>query len=388
MRGALTIAGKDLRLQLRNNTLLLFGIVLPLGLAALFGTVLDDPGAGLRARYVVADEDHGPAATTFVDDVLGAVTAESTFDVTRVDAGAEATRLVDDGAADAAFIVPAGFSADVAAGRTATLRVVGAADAPIAAYVAGEIAESYATAVRGGQLAVAVTVAGGGRVDDPAGLAARARAAPPPLAVASGTAADRALGSRTFYPAGMAVFFLFFVAMLAVSTILAERATGTMPRLLAAPVGRTTILVGKLLGGVGVGLVAMTVLVVASTLLLGASWGPPLGVAALVAALVLAATSLMALVATAARTTEQATSWMSTLAVLLGMFGGTFAPLARVGDLAVLSYLTPHHWFLRGLADLAGADPWAALVPVAVLLGLAAVAATLTLLRIGKLVRL
>ncbi|GGM20678.1 hypothetical protein GCM10011608_01610 [Micromonospora sonchi] len=387
MRQIFVIATKDLRLHLRNSTLLLFGIVLPLGLAVLFSTVLDDPGGGFQARYVVADEDRGPAANAFVTDVLGALTAESTFDVQRVAAATEATRMVDRGAVDAAFIVPAGFSADIAAGRTATLRVLGDVDSPIAAYVAREIAQSYATEVRGGRLAVAVTVAGGGRVDDPAGFAARVQALPPPLTVSAGSTADHELASRTFYPAGMAVFFLFFVAMLSVSTILAERTTGTMPRLLAAPVRRPTILVGKLLGGVGIGLVAMSVLMVSSTLLIGARWGPPLGVAALVTALVLAATGLMALVATAARTTEQATGWMSTLAVLMGMFGGTFAPLARVEGLAVLSYATPHRWFLQGLTDLAGGDLRAVVVPVVVLLGLAAATFSLTLLRIGKLVR-
>ncbi|MFY1632976.1 ABC transporter permease [Solwaraspora sp. WMMB335] len=386
VRSVFVIAGKDLRQQLRNSTLLLFAIVLPLGIAALFSTVLDDPGGGFQARYLVVDEDHGPAADAFVDDVLGAVAEESTFAVDRAASVAEATRLVDTGAADAVFVLPAGFSAAVDAGRTATLRVVGGADAPLAAYVADQIARSYATDVGGVQLAVALTDAGGVPVDDPDALAARVRQLPAPLTLAADvTETDRVLASRTFYPAGMAVFFLFFVAMLSVNSILAERGTGTLARLLASPVPRPAILVGKLLGGVGTGVAAMTVLVVASTLLLGADWGPPAGVAALVVALVLAATGLMALVATVARSSEQATTWMSGLAVLLGMFGGTFAPLSQLGGLWVLSYLTPHRWFLQGLSDLAGGDVQAVLLPVAVLTGLAVTTTAVALLRIGKL---
>jgi ABC-2 type transport system permease protein len=175
--------------------------------------------------------------------------------------------------------------------------------------------------------------------------------------------------------------------MLSVSGLLAERSEGTMARLLATPTPRSVILIGKLAAGVVVAAAAMAVLVGVSTLVLGADWGDPRGVAALLVAVALAATGLMAVVATFAPSTEQATNWMSVISVVLGLFGGSFVPLAQLGVLAPISYLTPHRWFLRGISDLSGGGLSVVAGPVAVLLGFAALGFAVALLRAGKVVR-
>ena len=73
----------------------------------------------------------------------------------------------------------------------------------------------------------------------------------------------------------------------------------------------------------------------------------------LIVAGVLAATAVMALVATLASTPDQAQSWGSMAALVLGMLGGAFFPIAQAGGvLAALSLASPHAWFLRGLQEL------------------------------------
>jgi len=100
--------------------------------------------------------------------------------------------------------------------------------------------------------------------------------------------------------------------------------------------------------------------------LMGADWGAPLGVAALVIAGILAAVGVMGLVASFARTAEGANSLGSIVAVILGMLGGAFFPLGSGDDfLSKLSYITPHAWFLRGLGELAGGAPWTNALPSA-----------------------
>jgi ABC-2 type transport system permease protein len=113
------------------------------------------------------------------------------------------------------------------------------------------------------------------------------------------------------------------------------------------------------------------------------------GVAVLVVSGVAAATGIMAVVASLARSAEQASTWQSIVAVVLGVFGGAFFPVSQVGGaLAWLSYLTPHRWFLQGLADLSGgADTVAAVwLPALAMLGFAS-AGGIALLRTGSLVR-
>ncbi|MFI6482366.1 ABC transporter permease [Nonomuraea sp. NPDC050663] len=178
------------------------------------------------------------------------------------------------------------------------------------------------------------------------------------------------VGRSTELAAGSATFFLFFLAS-GMSGLLAEKRNGTLARLLAAPVGRRTILVAKLVAGMVLALASMAVLILATSLLLGADWGPPLQVAVLVVALVAAACGLSSVAAAFARTAEQAMNQQSALAVVLGIAGGALFPLP---DLEWLSRLTPHHWFLRGL----GPDA-EVLAPVAVLSGIALVTGSIAL---------
>jgi ABC-2 type transport system permease protein len=126
--------------------------------------------------------------------------------------------------------------------------------------------------------------------------------------------------------------------------------------MLAGPVAPVSIILGKAIGAFVTGIVAMTVLIAGTTLLIGADWGPPLGVALIAGAGVLSAIGVATLVASFARTAETAGAASSAVAITLAIFGGSFSPVSQGPEImSSLSLLTPHAWFLRGLADLHGA---------------------------------
>jgi ABC-2 type transport system permease protein len=178
------------------------------------------------------------------------------------------------------------------------------------------------------------------------------------------TADTRQLDASTYFASGLAVFFLFFTVNFGVTGLLEEERDGTLARLMASPIPRFSVIAGKAIVSFALGLVSMFILIVATTLLMDANWGAPLGVALLVVASVLAAIGIMGLVASAAKTPEGAANLGSIMAVVLGMLGGTFFPIAAGGDLlASLTYVTPHAWFLRGLAELSDGAPWTAVLP-------------------------
>jgi ABC-2 type transport system permease protein len=131
----------------------------------------------------------------------------------------------------------------------------------------------------------------------------------------------------------------------------------------------------------------MAVLAIATHFLLSAHWGNALGVALLIGSGVLAATCVMALVVTIARTPDQVQSWQSMVALVLGMLGGTFFPVAQAGGvLAALSLATPQAWFLRGIENMVGgAGPSAVIGPVAAILAFALVNGTFAAMRAGRL---
>jgi len=151
----------------------------------------------------------------------------------------------------------------------------------------------------------------------------------------------------------MAVFFLFFTVEFGVRGLLEEREEGTLSRLLVAPISPSSVIGGKALASFAVGLVSTTLLVFATTWLLDARWGDPLGVALLVLGGVLAAVGVTALVATLATTTAQAGAYVSIVAVVGGLLGGTFFPISQAGVLGTIRFLSPQGWLMEGFQELA-----------------------------------
>jgi ABC-2 type transport system permease protein len=267
--------------------------------------------------------------------------------------------------------------------------VVGSVDAATASDVARSVATSYVDGLNAARVAVAALVRAGVGLTpaDIQQVAEQTVHGAAPVALRDTSAAARLLDTKTYFAAGMAVFFLMFTVQFGVSSLIEERTEGTLPRLLAAPVSRASIVLGKLLTSVVLGVVSISVLVVGTSLLLGASWGNPAGVAMLIVAGVLAATGITAVIASLARTAEQAGSWQAVVAVTLGMLGGAFFPIQQSGSfMATVSLITPHAWFLRGLGNLAGGGVATVLPAVGALLLIAALTGAVALRRIGRVV--
>jgi ABC-2 type transport system permease protein len=391
MRAALVIALKDLRQRIRDRTAIVVAVVAPFGLAAIFSMLLGGvSGPELDLRYAVADLDGSELSAALREGPLAGVEEAGIAEVTDL-ADADAARsTVDAGDADAAVIVPAGFAAAVSAGDGAAIQIVGATDAGFATGILESLVTSYLAELDGIRLSVATALATGAvePADVPA-LVERASATEPPIGLTDVEVESRRMTQTTYFAASMAIFFLFFTAQFGVLSLLAERREGTLPRLVAAPIRPWSIVLGKALGSFALGLGAMGVLAVASTLLIGADWGNPVGAALLIVAAVVAAMGITALIATLARTEEQAGGWNGIVAVTLAILGGSFFDLTQGPEiLRQVSRITPHAWFLEGIATLTAAS--ASLVdialPLAALLGIGLVTGAIGMARASGLV--
>ncbi len=377
MRDALLIAGKDLRRRLRDRSAYIVGIIAPLGLAAIFSFVFNPiSDSSFTGTFGVVNNDGGQVAAMFVDQVLGGladsqkgvtiVSVESEADArARVEAGGDPASNATNGLS-AAFVIPTGFSNAVQAGQGTTLAVIGSPVNSTSAAIATAVAEGFADEVSAVNLEVRTYAASGGVVGP--STITDAAAYPSPIAVGDLSAETRRLDDTTTMTVGMAIMFLFFVAQEGVLGLLEERRDGTLARLLAAPISKASILGGKALAAYVLGIASMTVLAVASTLLLHAHWGNPVGVAILILAATFAAVGIMAVVSGFAKTDEQANTYTAIVAIALAIFGGSFFPVSQAGSaVQFLSKFTPHAWFIRGLGDLASGEI-AAVVPSALVL--------------------
>jgi len=354
MRAAIVIALKDLSQRIRDKSAILLGVVAPLGLAFIFSAIIPDATASSFNVHVgIVDNDHAAISAGFIDEVIPAVEDQGLLTATMFDDTDAALAEVETGSLDAVYIFPDGYSASVQSGGGGTVRMVRNVDATIAGQIAGAILDGYLAEVEAVTISVGTAAINGGQ--DIAAITAQAMDSPATVTLADTEASDRTLDTTTYFAAGMAVFFLFFTVQFGVSSLLEERLHGTLPRLLGAPISRWSVIGGKALTSFVLGVVSMVVLAVGTTVLIGANWGNPVGVAILMMAGVLAALGIMAVVAVISRTPEQAANWQSIVAVVLGLLGGTFFPLSQGPRLlALVSKLTPHAWFMQGLGDLSG----------------------------------
>lgn len=392
MGPAFRIAGKDLRQRLRDRSAVLLAVVLPLALALIFNAIFGGSATPSPFRFAVADLDEGRYAQIFVDDILAPLEADDIIKITPAADAATARGLAESGDVDAAFVLPAGFSAAVEGQGAAQIEVIGSIDAATGSEVARSLADSFTLDLNTVRLSMAAALGpqhASLSPDEIEAIAGRAVATSDPVTLRDVAAAEKILQPKTYFAAGMAVFFLLFTVQFGVASLLDERNEGTLARLLAAPIRRSAILFGKLLSSVLLGVISMTVLVVATSLIVGAQWGNPLGVALLIVAGVLAATGITGIVASLTRSPEQAGSWTAIIAVTLGLLGGAFFPISSAGGfVAGLSLLTPHAWFLRGLSELAGGGGVTSALPsVAALLALATVTGVFALLRLNRTVQ-
>ncbi len=400
MNAVLLIAWKDLRQRLRDRSFFIYGVAAPLALAYVFSLLLgplargipDPPtiglvdadrsavSAGLRS-LLGAVQDAGVISWREVALPVGAV-EPAPADLTSAVEG-EARRALAAGELDAVIVVPGGLLE--ALGREpATVRVLGTTSSLFGTQLAETLADSFLARLRAGTWAVAALSERGGVVLAPLVMAQVASAAQP-LVLVDRRTSERQLDLVTYMAAGMAVFFVFFIVQMGVAGLLDEEKDGTLARLLVAPIARRSIIGGKVLASVCVGVLSLLVLWGASTLLMGARWGEPAAVLLLLLSVVAAAAGVLMAVAAFARSAEAAGNVQSIVAITLGVLGGTFFPLPEAGGaLSLLMRVSPHFWFLRGMADAAGGGVQAALPDALAILVFAAVAGGLGWAAFGR----
>ncbi len=368
MRAALVIAGRILRQRVRDRSAIVFAVLTPLGLALAFAAIIPDYSGTFHTTIAVVDDDRGAAATALVEGPLGGLASAGIADLRSFPTEADARAAVASDEVGAAIVIPAGFTAAIHAAAPTEVRILGGSGV-IAREILRSTVNAFAEQVDASQLTIRTVAATGGAVD--ATTVEQVRASlqgDPPIAIADVLSAHRQASMATFYSAAMAIMFVFFATQYGALAILAERRVGTLNRLLAAPIGRASIILGGSIAGAVLGLLAMGVLVVATTLIGHAEWGDPVLVGLLVVAAVVAAIGISTLVATLAKTVEQAGGLNAIVALCMAAIGGVFIPLSQAPEiLARVSLITPHAWFLRAIDTLS--VPTAALGDIGQTLG-------------------
>jgi len=355
MRAALDIAAKDLKQRVRDRSALLIAIVAPFALAVLFSVMLGGIDQDFHADWAIVDLDGGEIAVALIDGPIAGMEEAEVISVTTLPDAEAAREAVDSGSAQTAIVIPPGFSDSAAAGAGASVEIISSPDATISAEVARSVLSAFTDQVDAIGISVATALIEarqlpGGTTTE--ALIELAQGTPDPIVIVDDAAEDRTASISTYYAAAMAILFVFLGAQFGVTSLLTEKRTGTLSRMVAAPLRPISILVGKSMVSMILAVVSMAVIVIGTAVLLGAHWGDPIAIGMLILAAALAATGIALLAVGFAKTEDQAGSLIAIVTISLAVLGGSFFPVAQgPGLMSQLSQLTPHHWFLKGIAD-------------------------------------
>lgn len=378
MKKLILIGLKDVKLIFRDRAALTFMLLAPflltIGLGFVTGQMGRSSTSGLAAIPVlVVNQDDGQLGQALADllrseDLAGLLLPTLVADATG------ARGQVDADQAAAAVIVPAGFSDSIIprsgqtpSGQAVKIEVYKNPGRPVSAGVIQAIVEGFISRVETGRVAGQVIVVQALT----AGLIAPDQAQDFAVAVGQRQTAASAAESlirlqfsasgeeqQPFNPMAymapsMALLFLMFTVTNGGRSLLAEKAQGTLARLLISPTTGAQALLGKLFGAYLTGVLQMLILTLTGSLLFGLRWGDPLGLLVLILAAVFGALGWGMLITALAQTPGQVSAVGTAVMLTFGILGGSFVQTNIMPSwFQWLSRLTPNAWGLDGFTIL------------------------------------
>lgn len=376
MSRVLTMVLSDLTQRVRDFSVLVFAVLVPLALMFVMNLVLSGVGEeGLSPITVAVAVPEGDPLGAVVPQVLGSASGGD-LRITLREAGADEVRdLVADGSAGLGVVVPDGFTAALTAGRGPQVEVVRGDDSGIAGSVVTAILDGTLAQLTAGTRAAVAAEGLGVPHGQVAAVGQEVATRAPQVTWTEGRTATEQLGLGESIVAGQSGMFLLFTVGFGVLALVTERSQGTLARLLSMPMRPWLIVLAKGVVSFVLGIVATSVLLAAGSILFDdVDFGSPPAVGALVLLVVAATTSIMFVIAKLARTAEQAGIAQAIVAVSLGMSGGAFFPVTSTGWVGQLLSVNPVKAFTNGLGVTAGGGGVGDLGPTALTMAVFTVA--------------
>jgi ABC-2 type transport system permease protein len=343
------VALKESRQILRDRRSLILILVMPILLTFLFGKAMET-GALRQIPSVILNEDDSPESNVIV-------TAFSTYDEVQIQGEVktvqEAQDLLAQGKIKAAIIIPQGFMRKIETGEEAQLQLfLDGTDnnsAPIVEGVARRVIQRYNQ-----ERAIKGLWARGVRPD-------RGRRLIQPVFVETVIRYNPGLQYLGYVMPGVIGLTLqLLTVMLMAITIPRERERGTLDQLMATPITRTELILGKLLPYFGISLLNVATILYVADRWFNVPVMPQLPLLlSLCALFVLSSLATGLLISTVSKSQFQAVQIAVFYVLPVFLLSGAYAPIEAIPDyIRPISYLFPLMYFSRSVraVTLRGAD--------------------------------
>ena len=346
------IAYVEMKRYIADRLSLAFGILLPIVLFALMYGAFGGE-ATFNATAHVSDLDRGAMSHALIERLEQV----SGLDV-KLYTEREINQALDDSSVVYAAVIPADFTENLEAGRptgiTFRRRGSGGDEGQIVASIIRGVAQDIASesyvrsvvidAVKDSNVPRSV-------VDQAVDEAKRMSAANPPVAVRSeviGGEEDAYRVNRVL--PGILVMILMLAVTLSAQTLVEERRSGTLERLLTTQLTSNQLFLGKFLAGITRAMFQAVVLLGLAFIVLRPGGLDAFLLTLAVSLLLAAAVSAIGLVISAlARTRDQATWAAVSVTMFMTVFGGTFFDLVPGSALEMLSRFTLNRYAIDAI---------------------------------------
>lgn len=381
MKKLLLIGIKDLKLMFRDRAALTFMLLAPFLLTIGMGFVtgrFSGGSTGISDIPVVIVNLDKQELGDALEDLFFSEDLADLIEPTASDSPEAARQLIDSDGASAAVIIPAGFTQSIIPAEgtmfdpiavtpeAVQIEVYANPSRPTGAGIVKAIVDEFVSRVEEGRVSGMTSIVGlmQSGLLNPQNAESEARALFENVEATESTAitlkTDKE-GSEAvefdllaYFAPGMALMFLMYTVSYGGRSILAERAQGTLPRLMISPTQTAQVLGGKVLGIFFMGVAQVGILILASAIFFQVKWGDPLGMIALILAAVFGAAGWGMVITAFARTPAQVGSTGSAIMLIFGILGGSFINLEQFPPfMRVVSKITPNAWGLDGFTTLA-----------------------------------
>ncbi|WP_101525298.1 ABC transporter permease [Nocardioides houyundeii] len=347
MRNALTVAGVELRLFVRDRSNIFFVFIFPLLLVLMIGAQFGE--GATTGRVAVSGSDSALTA--------GLVTGLESEDIEVSDPEWDAAlEQLARGRLDVALRVDDEADAAYASGDEVRLTMV-RASSPNAQVVEQQVRTAVAAlqAANGQVAALEAYGVPAGRAE--AALAqARQETSAPVLEVTDIDELSEefdGLGQFDLGASGQLLLFVFLATLSGSATLIKARRLGVVARMLAGPVSTTQVIAGQTLGRWALGFFQGGYLMLATSVLFGVSWGSLWLSLVVVALFALVASGAAILLGTLLENEGAAAALGIGLGLVLAALGGSMLPLELFPDtIRTVSHVTPHAWAYEAFAEI------------------------------------
>ena len=402
MKKLLLIGIKDLKLMFRDRSALTFMLLAPFLLTIAMGFVTGRFSGGSTGLsdipVVIVNLDQGDLGNA-LEDLFNSEDLSELMEPSASSDPEAARKRIESDEASAAIIIPEGFTRSIIPAEGTAfgqdyvvpdpvqIEVYTNPSSPTRAGIVKAIVDEFISRVEEGRTSgmtsiMQLMISG---LVDPQNAEAEARDLFQNAEQAESTAitlktniegADAVeLDMLSYFAPGIALMFLMYTVSYGGRSILAERAGGTLPRLMVSPTQTAQVLGGKVLGIFFMGVAQVGILILASAIFFQVRWGDPLGVIVLILAAVLGATGWGMLITAFARTPAQVANTGTVVMLIFSILGGSFISIENFPPfMQTISKITPIAWGLDGFTTLALGGTLSNLVePVIALLVMGAV---------------